>query len=74
MKYHIRYVEVFWGSKETILIQNHIFDHFRPNGRPYFEISKIHKIAQNSIFAKNSKSCRVADIGRNGNIWPEMDS
>ena len=75
MKYHTRYIEVFWGSKETISgPKNHIFDHFRPNGRPYFEKSKIPKIAKKSILAKNSNACRVADIGRNDAIWTEMGS
>ena len=74
MKYHIRYVEVFGGSKETISGQKSHFDHFRPNGRPYFEKSKIPKIAKKSILAKNSNTCRVADIGRNDDIWPEMGS
>ena len=64
----------FGDPKRLFPVRNHIFDHFRPNGRPYFENSKIKKIAKKSILAKNSNSCRVADIGRNDDIWPEMGS
>ena len=64
----------FGDPKRLFPARNHIFDHFQPNGRPYFEDSKIHKIAKKSILAKNSNSCRVADIGRNDDIWPEMGS
>ena len=59
----------FEDPKRLFPARNHIFDHFRPNGRPYFEKSKI---AKKSILAKNSNSCRVADISRNNDIWPEM--
>ena len=51
---------------------NHIFGHYRTNGKPYFEKWKIRKIAKKSILAQNSNSSRVADIGRDGDIWPEM--
>ena len=64
----------FGDPKKLFPVRNHIFDHFRPNGLLYFEKSKIQKIAQKSIFAKNSKFCRVADIGRSDDIWPEMGS
>ena len=67
MKCHIRYVEVFWGSKETISGPK---SHFSPLPAK----SKTDKIAQKSILAPNSKSCRVADGGRNDDIWPEMGS
>ena len=66
IKYHISNVEVFWGSKETIS------GHFRPNGKSYFDKWKISKLAKKSILAKNSNFDRVADIGRNDDIWPEM--
>ena len=33
---------------------------------------KSQKIAKKSILAKNSNFDRVADIGRNDDIWPEM--
>ena len=51
---------------------NHISGHFRPYGKSYFEKSKITKFAKKSILAKNSNFDRVADIGRNDDIWPEM--
>ena len=51
---------------------NHISGHIRPNGKSYFEKSKIPKLAKKLILAKNSNFDRVADIGRNDDIWPEM--
>ena len=64
----------FGDPKRLFLARNYILDHFRPNGRPYCGKSKIHKIAKKSILAKNSNACRMADIGRNDDIWPEMGS
>ena len=64
----------FEDPKRQFPEKNQIFDHFRPNGWPYCEESKIQKIAQKSILAKNSNVCRMADFGRNDNIWPEMGS
>ena len=51
---------------------NHIFGNIRQNGKSYFEKSKIPKFAKKSILARNSNSDRVADIGQNDDIWPEM--
>ena len=62
----------FGGPKRQFPATNHISGHFRPNGKSYFEKSKIPKFAKKSILAKNSNFDRVADIGRNDDIWPEM--
>ena len=62
----------FGGPKTKFPATNHISGHFRPNDKSYFEKSKIPKIAKKSILAKNSNFDRVADIGRNDDIWPEM--
>ena len=45
---------------------------FGPNGKSYFEKSKIPKFAKKSILAKNLNFDGVADIRRNDEIWPEM--
>ena len=62
----------FGDPKKLFPARNHIFNHFRPNERLYCEMSKIQKIAKKSILAKNSNVYRMADIGRNDDIWPEM--
>mgnify|MGYP004149158675 CR=1 FL=1 len=62
----------FGGPKRQFPATNHISGHFRPNGKSYFEKSKIPKFAKKSILAKNSNFDRVAGIGRNDDIWPEM--
>ena len=63
---------LLYFRKRLFPARNHIFDHFRPNGRPFCGKSKIQKIAKKSILAKNSNACRMADIGRNDDIWPEI--
>ena len=63
----------FGGPKRQIPANDHIFGHFRANAKSYFEKSKIPKFAKKSILAKNSNFDRVTDIGRNDDIWPEMD-
>ena len=65
-------LKCFGGPKRPFSATNHISGHFRPNGKSYFEKSKISKFAKKLIFVKNSNSDRVADIGRNDEIWPEM--
>ena len=62
----------FGGPKKQLPTTNHISGQFRPNGKSYFEKSKIPKLAKKSILAQNSNFDRVADIGRNDDIWPEM--
>ena len=62
----------FGGPKRQFPATNHISGHFRPNGKSYFEKSKIPKFAKKSIFHQNSNFDRVADIGRNDVIWQEM--
>ena len=62
----------FRGPKRQFPATNHISGHFRPNGKSYFEKSKIPKFAKKLILAKNSNFDKVADIGRNDDIWPEI--
>ena len=62
-------LKCFGGPKRQFPATNHISGHFRPNGKSYFEKLKIPKIAKKSILAKNSNFDRVADIGRNDDIY-----
>ena len=62
----------FGSPKRQFPATNHISGHFRPNGKSYFEKSRIPKFAKKSILTKNSNFDRVADIGRDDEIWPEM--
>ena len=59
----------FGGPERQFLATNHISGHFRPNGKSYFEKSKIPKFAKKSILAKNSNFDRVADIDRDDDIY-----
>ena len=72
IKYHISYVEVFWGSQKTISGHQSYFRPLPAIWQVIFWEIKNHKFAQKSILAKNSNFDRVADIGRNDDIWPEM--
>ena len=67
-------LKCFRDPKKLFPARNPIFDHFRLNGWPYCEKSKIHKITKKSILAKNSNVCRMADIGRSDDLWPEIRS
>ena len=61
-----------YGSpKKLFSARNQIFDHFWPKSWPYCEKSKIIKIA---ILAKISIFHKVSGIGRDDDIWQEMDS
>ena len=76
--FHLRNL-FYWHDRSVLEVQR---DNFRPPiifpdtfGQMASHIlrsRKSQKIAKKSILAKNSNFDRVADIGRNDDIWPEM--
>ena len=70
IKYHTSNVEVFWGSKETISGHQ---SYFRPlPAKCQVIFLEFQNSPKKSILVKNSNFDRVADIGRNDEIWPKI--